>query len=359
MQNGIVGRTTDGFFRYQAWPTVTKDEKGVLYAASSGHRLGHVCPFGKNYLYISHDQGESWLGPIIANDNYMDDRDAGILAWGDGKLLLSWFSHPREFYATRETQNPSVTFPLSKAARQEWETLSDADHAYGSFVKLSTDGGKTWGQRIAVPVTAPHGPIRRKDGSFLYFGRAFQSGDPACPEGAICAVESRDGGNTWQRLGIVPQNPKISANRLHEPYVAELPDGTLFGAIRVNRLDKTTDNTMVTTVSRDGGKTWSVPKATGIGGTPPHLMIHSSGKIVLSYGRRVAPCGQAARISSDGGNTWSEEIFVSPESPDWDCGYPSSVELRDGSILTVYYQKYPGDTYNSILSTRWELPKEG
>ena len=358
MKNGIVGRTSDGFFRNQGWPTVAKDEKGVVYAVSSGHRLAHVCPFGKNLLYISQDQGESWLGPIIANDTYMDDRDAGLVAWGDGQLLLSWFAHPREFYTGRESRNSSVNLPLSKAARQEWENLSDDDHAYGSYIKLSNDGGKTWGQRIRVPVTAPHGPIRRKDGSFLYFGRAFQSDDPACPEGAICTVESRDGGKTWQALGQVPAMPEIDQDRLHEPHVVELPDGTLLGAIRVNRLDQGTDNTIVTTVSQDGGKTWSVPQLTGIAGTPPHFLLHSSGKIVLVYGRRTTPCGQGAKISSDGGKTWSEEIAVGPESLDWDCGYPSSVELSGGSILTVYYQKYPGDTYNSVLSTRWELPKE-
>lgn len=355
MKNGVVGRTTDGFFRYQAWPTVAKDEKGVLYAVSSGHRLAHICPFGKNLLYISHDQGENWLGPIIANDTYMDDRDAGLTAWGDGQLLLSWFSHPREFYTGRETQNPSVNLPLSKAARQEWETLADADHSYGSYIKLSQDGGKTWGQRVRVPVTAPHGPIRRKDGSFLYFGRAYQSDDPACPEGAICAVESCDGGKTWNGLGQVPAMAEIDPNRFHEPHVIELPNGTLLGAIRVNRLDASTDNTIVTTVSTDGGKTWSVPQLTGIAGAPPHFLLHSSGAVVLTYGCRTTPCGQRAKISYDNGKTWSEELTVSPQAPDWDCGYPSSVELSDGSILTVYYQKYPGDDYNSILSTRWEM----
>ena len=105
MKFGIVGRTTEGFFRYQAWPTIAKDEKGVLYAASSGHRLGHVCPFGKDLLYISHDEGESWLGPIIANDTYLDDRDAGLIAWGDGQLLLSWFAHPAEFMDGRIGRN--------------------------------------------------------------------------------------------------------------------------------------------------------------------------------------------------------------------------------------------------------------
>lgn len=80
MEFGIVGRTTEGFFKYQAWPTVARGEDGTLYAASSGHRLGHVCPFGKNYLYISTDEGKTWRGPQIINDTYMDDRDAGLCA---------------------------------------------------------------------------------------------------------------------------------------------------------------------------------------------------------------------------------------------------------------------------------------
>ena len=65
MEFGVVSRITDGYFKYQAWPTVAKDEKGVLYVGTSGHRLGHVCPFGKNYLYISRDDGKTWEGGLL------------------------------------------------------------------------------------------------------------------------------------------------------------------------------------------------------------------------------------------------------------------------------------------------------
>lgn len=356
MKFGIVGRTTDGFFRYQAWPTVARDEKGVLYAAASGHRLGHVCPFGKDLLYISHDEGESWLGPIIANDTYMDDRDAGLVAWGDGQLLMNWFAHPWSFMEERDGVNPSVGFPLSLGARQMWKALDPKDEAYGSYVKLSEDGGKTWSQRIRVPLTAPHGPIRRRDGSFLYFGKSFHAEEMGYEPQRIYAAESQDGGRTWEKLGVVPTVNGIEPARFCEPHVLELPDGTLLGAIRVNRTDKTVDNEVYTTFSHDGGKTWSVPENIGTVGAPPHLLLHSSGAIVLTTGRRIAPFGQRAFVSYDSGKTWSEPVVISEEAPDWDLGYPSSVELPDGSILTVYYQKYPGDTYNSILSTRWELP---
>ncbi|MEG0766747.1 MAG: hypothetical protein RR482_03435 [Clostridia bacterium] len=45
------------------------------------------------------------------------------------------------------------------------------------------------------------------------------------------------------------------------------------------------------------------------------------------------------------------------EAPDGDLGYPASVELADGSILTVYYQRQKGDRHCSLCFTRWRLGK--
>ena len=89
MEHYIVARNAESLFPYQGWPTIARDGNGVLYAATSGHRLGHVCPFGKNYLYISKDEGKTWSIPMVVNDTAHDDRDGGLCAWGDGNLLIT------------------------------------------------------------------------------------------------------------------------------------------------------------------------------------------------------------------------------------------------------------------------------
>jgi len=109
------------------------------------------------------------------------------------------------------------------------------------------------------------------------------------------------------------------------------------------------------TRSTDGGKTWEEAKFLDLLGAPPHFLQHSSGALILVYGKRCDPLGQYARASFDGGKTWTRDQLISPVAPDWDLGYPSSVELSNGDILTVYYQKYEGDDYCSLLSTRWSL----
>ena len=110
--------------------------------------------------------------------------------------------------------------------------------------------------------------------------------------------------------------------------------------------------TIYMTYSEDGGKTWSKPTPTGICGTPPHLLLLRDGNLLLSYGRREIPRGSRARISTDGGKTFGEEYILS-ESDSYDIGYPSTVELNDGTLFTVHYQAWKSDDKTSILYTKW------
>ena len=363
MKHGIVNRSTDGWFVYQGWPTVAKDENGALYAAASGHRLTHVCPFGKDLMYVSHDEGQTWSAPQIVNDTKLDDRDAGLVCWGDGNMLLTWFNNTENIYTSEHNRSrwPNLAEPFCVAMIEKWKEVPREE--FGSFTKISRDYGRTWSAPRKVPVTAPHGPIRRADGSFLYVGTERLS-DLDVPANSICAVQSFDDGATWELLSVLPVPVREDGGEVTsvcEPHCVDLGNGEILAAVRCvadDHPDPVLRGRMMrvyTCRSYDGGKTWDDPVFADSYGAPPHFMIHSSGALILSVGKRVAPFGQYVRVSYDKGHTWSEDTLIGPEAPDTDQGYPSTVELSDGDLLTVYYQKVPGDNYCSILYTRWNL----
>lgn len=358
--HGIIWRREhEDVFRYNGWPTVCKDENGVLYAAGSSFRIRHVCPAGKNCLWISKDEGKSWSNPILINDSIIDDRDTGIASLGGGKLIASWFSNYSDDYC--KSLLKADLCPEDKATADAAVNIWKAkdreklNEAIGAYIKLSDDGGLSWGKPIRVPLTAPHGPIKSKNGRLLFIGKEMPH--DYIFDGRIVFCTSDDGGLTWETQGVVPFPEGISGDHIHEPHIAELPNGRLLGALRGEHLPEPLPSTVFTTVSDDGGKTWSVPKPTGIRGLPPHLLVHSSGAVIMSYACRIPNerCERAA-VSHDGGETWDTDYALDDRSGDfWDLGYPSSVELSDGSILTVYYHAYPGDDYTSFLYTKWKL----
>jgi hypothetical protein len=245
MKQGIIYRKTDGPFRYQAWPSVCCDENGVLYAVCSGHRVAHVCPFGKNLMFISCDGGDTWSPPIIVNDTRLDDRDAGITYLGNGKMLLSFFCHDKDGYIYRHDR-PEIDYyfnrhcdegyrPMAKAALEAYRSFTPEMNTYGSFLRLSEDYGFTWSEPIQVPVTAPHGPVKTPDGRLLYLGKRFTSIyiQEKC-DNPIQLWESFDDGRTWEQLATLPTPVGVESGNLHEPHLAMLPDGRLVGAIRAH-----------------------------------------------------------------------------------------------------------------------------
>ena len=75
----------------------------------------------------------------------------------------------------------------------------------------------------------------------------------------------------------------------------------------------------------------------------------------MTYGHRRAPFGNQARISSDNGKTWSEEIILSGDGIGGDLGYPSTVELTDGSLLTVWYESMADQPLAVLRQAHWTL----
>lgn len=357
IKHGIIYRNLETPFHYHGWPSVCKMDDGALATVWSGFRVAHVCPYGKTAMSISKDEGETWCPPMIINDTALDDRDVGILNLKDKKLLITWFCHPKKWMlekALPESKHlPTELLALSEAYIGYYNTLTDEQSKAGSYVRTSTDNGVTWDETVDVPVSSPHGPTLLSDGSILYLGKKLFS-----EIGDVAAYASIDGGLTWEHRSTLQMPQDIPLNFFHEPHCVQLSSGRLLGAIRVHGEDYFS---VFLTRSDDNGKTWTVPQPLipngsnkKVCGSPPHLLLHSTGAVICSIGRRKDPCGEYVLISHDAGETWEEQV-LRDDSITGDLGYPASVELSDGSILTVYYQRYADDTTTSILYTKWKM----
>jgi len=359
MEHGIVCRKPNSLFGYFGWGSVARIDEHTLIAACSGQRTRHVCPFGKTELFYSFDDGKTWSEPMVVNDTILDDRDAGIVHLGGKRLALTWFNHPLRSFVDAYTSDPKEE--LCKVYMDVAEP--EVKERCGSWLRLSEDGGFSWGEPIKMEISSPHGPTVLRDGTLLYLGKGMYSDrvehdvtsmknyylDPEYRD-EITAWSSVDG-KTWTELGTVPMPEGASCEYACEPHAIELADGRILGMIRYHIGSRMT---MLQTWSEDGGKTWSVPTYTDVCGAPPHLLQHSSGAVICVYGRREDPFGERAMISYDGGKTWAKDVELN-SAKDLDLGYPCSVELADGSILTVYYQAYGDDFKRSFLYTHWSL----
>ncbi|MFM8984565.1 MAG: exo-alpha-sialidase [Planctomycetia bacterium] len=360
-EHGVVCRLPGDRFGYFGWPTIARMDDGTLLVVSSGLRAGHVCPFGKTVLHESKDDGRTWSESRVVQDSPIDDRDAGIVSLGGKSVLVAWFR-----YDSRRPESAGIIPTAEREAVAKVHAAWNDDEVrglLGSWVMRSDDGGATWGQPGRAPVSAPHGPIRLANGDLLYIGKRYGSAEDM-HGGPIEVARSSDRGATWKVVGQVPVAPRTTAANYHEPHVVELPSGRLVAAIRLedhsgNRVAAAgiPHFTIMQTESDDGGATWTVPRWLGFKGSPPHLLRHSSGALVMSYGYRDQPYGQRVAISRDDGRSWEADWVVRADGPDGDLGYPATVELTDGSLLTVCYQRAEaGDKKCSLLWSKWRLP---
>lgn len=347
-KHGVVCTRPGSEYGYFGWPSAAILGDGRVVVGCSGLRRHHVDPFGKTVLCVGTPK-DGFGECIVGHDSPLDDRDAGVVALGGNSLLVTWFTLDTRIFRDDLMKYSPAEFEVMDAAMRAFP--EDAKKYVGSWTMRSDDGGATFTSPARCPVSSPHGPVVMRDGRLIYLGKLFPEGMDR-PFGIVSCAESRDGLH-WDVLGEVPLPGNVTNGQFHEPHVIELNDGALLCLIRYHYPNGGLG--IYKSVSRDGGHTWSTPEDMDIHGSPPHLLRHSSGAIVLTYGWRHTPYGQRARISRDDGATWSDEIILRDDGPDGDLGYPCSVELPGGDILTVYYQKRPGESLCSILWTQWRI----
>lgn len=344
---------------YHGWPTVALTKDGRLLAAASGNREGHICPMGRLRLYTSNDLGKTWDSGVQLSNGPLDDRDGALCVAADGSVLAAYFT------STYALMTPKKSDPPHWETLRNSITISDINREHGFWMRRSTDGGKTWSEKYPVPVSNPHGPTLLSDGTLFIAGvkksesAAFQSGGYTTSGEPVAAV-SHDNGLTWEIISDIPAPAGQSRSKLLELHGAEAPDGRIVVHIRNHNVSPVT---IWQTSSSDGGKTWSEPHYVS-NGFPSFLTRLSGNRLLMSYSYRQDNYGVRARVSGDSGETWSEEIILYDQGMCRDLGYPSTVELEDGSLFTLWYENISSDEKNFSTSNanravlkymRWEL----
>jgi sialidase-1 len=337
---------------YHGWPTVARRQNGELWVTWSGGREEHVCPFGQVVSMTSKDDGATWSRARVLLDGAIDDRDSGVLETAKGTLLVTTFTslayEPYLEKAEKEGKWPAERIALWKATR-DLLTPEQRRAELGEWLLRSTDGGTTWSPRIATVVNSPHGPAQLKDGRLLYAGKQLWTEDKK-----VGVAESKDDGQTWQWLAEIPTRKGDDAGKsYHELHTVEAADGTIIAQIR-NHNEANKGETLQTE-SSDGGKTWSEPHSIGVWGLPSHLLRLRDGRLVMTYGHRRAPFGNQARVSTDNGKTWGEAIILSGDGKGGDLGYPSTVELEDGTLLSIWYESMNEPKKAVLRQAKWRL----
>jgi hypothetical protein len=336
---------------YHGWPTLARRNDGELLLVFSGGRERHVCPFGRVEMMRSHDGGKSWGWPQVLLDGPIDDRDAGVVETAKGSLLVTTFtSLAYEPILQKAEQDGS----WDQAKLWRWQAAHGRVNAeqrlaaLGVWMKRSTDGGVTWSGRYDCLVSSPHGPVQLTDGRLLYAGKDLWR-EPA----RVGVCESKDDGQTWSWLAEIPVREGDSHKEHHELHAVEAADGRIIVHVR-NHNTKNARETLQCE-SSDGGKTWSQLRSIGVWGLPSHLLRLRDDRLLMSYGHRRAPLGNQARVSEDHGRTWSEPLLLSADGSSGDLGYPSTVQLTDGSLLTVWYESLTGSPFAQLRQVRWNL----
>ncbi len=343
---------------YFGWPTVARLQNGKIAVAASGFRIDHVCPFGKTVISYSENDGETYTMPAPVIDTVLDDRDGGIVAYGKSNVIVTSFNNTRAF----QRKCTNMPYPLSYL---DTVTSEEEEKFLGSTFRISNDYGVTFGEIFKSPVTSPHGPVELPDGTLLWVGCTFsaEAAEAAQPDTDCIQAHKINPDGSMELVGEI-ENIYLEETKLLscEPHSIVLEDGTILTHIRVQNCGLFT---VFQSESSDGGKTWTKPKQilSKCGGAPPHLFKHSSGMLICTYGFRGEsgsdkPFGIEAMFSRDNGKTWDVDYYIYENTVSLDLGYPSTVELADGSLLTVFYAKPEKEGPAVIMQQKWRFEDE-
>ena len=221
-------------------------------------------------------------------------------------------------------------------------------HDGSSRFSYSYDRGKSWQGTFRLPDFGQPGIAARTD--YIVNGKSdctifLTAAKSNKREGRVICVRTRDGGKSWNFVSFIGPEPDDYAIM---PSTVRFGPKHLFTAIRRRHwIDSWR--------SFDDGESWQFVNqpVTVTGGNPPCLTKLRDGRLVISYGYREKPYGVRARISSDQGQTWGDEIRLREDGGRWDLGYARTVQRTDANLVTAYYFNDSAEGERYIGATIW------
>jgi Neuraminidase (sialidase) len=330
---------------YACFPNLFKAADGTL-VATFGTRTSksHYDSTGGSKTYVSKDRGHTWQP---ADKHYVNP----VFKQPDGSIVIPAVNSWRK--ATSEEASK-----LRRQGVQVNQSHGQYFYAIGAFLQISRDGGKSWQRR---ELDLPHHALlmcfnissylRTRSGTcfFAVYGEL----DPR-QKAQVFFLRSDDDGKTWSLASMSNSSPQPEKYLgFNETALAETNDGRIVAMMRAN---PDISDYLFSSVSRDGGRTWSIPQQTSVWGNPANLLFYK-GKLICTYGYRRAPMGVRVSVFTDN--------FTKPSAPELilrsdgagypgHLGYPITVALGNGEFFTIYYLT-TADGITHIAGTRWRL----
>lgn len=299
-----------------AWPNLTLMADGAIAAAIYNQPV-HGAWYGNVECWVSVDGGRLWeRRSVPARGEPPGNRmnvAAGRTASGGYLVLASGWT------------------PVQKPGDSSRVKIPE-EGVLNAMVCRSVDCGFTWTHDgsfalpdRSAPAPIPFGDVEAGD-SGLLAAAAYSRWRPG--ENVAYFYVSEDDGISWR-----PRS-EIGEKDCNETALLHLHGGEWIAACRTLidghiRLYRSLDSGFVWT---DEGSI-TLPRQ-----HPAHLLRLVDGQILLVYGmRNQGLYGIGARLSKDEGHTWgAPRLIVSLDDAN-DGGYPSSVQMPDGTIVTAYY----------------------